>query len=73
LGSYSSDHVTGVILGITMDRYIKFNGLKYLVLGLNIDYYSTNYNSLSPDLNKSALNFSLTAAYKFWFNKKRQK
>jgi len=69
LGSYSSDYVTGVILGVTLDRYIKFNGLKYLVLGLNIDYYSTNYNSISPDLNKSALNFSLTAAYKFWFNK----
>ncbi len=70
LGSYSSDFVTGVVLGLTMDRYIKFNGLKYLVLGLNIDYYSTNYNSISPDLDRSAINFSLTAAYKFRFNKK---
>jgi hypothetical protein len=70
LGSFSSDFFTGVILGGTLDRYIKFQGFKYLVIGLNIDYYSTNYGTISPDLNKSSWNFSITAAYKFWFKNK---
>ena len=73
LGSFSSDFVTGVIFGGTLDRYIKLKGFKYLVLGLNLDYYSTNYGKISPDLNKSALNFSITAAYKFWFKYKLTK
>ena len=67
LGSFSSDYVTGIIFGGTLDRYFKFQGFKYLVIGLNIDYYSTNYGTLSHDLNNSSLNFSITAAFKFWF------
>lgn len=69
LGSFSSDFVTGAIFGITLNRYFEFHRFKYLILGINIDYYSTNYSAISPDLNKSSLNFSLTAAYKLWFHK----
>jgi hypothetical protein len=70
-GSFHSDYIAGLIAGVTIDRYIEFHDFKYLVLGLNIDYYSTNYHTLSPQLNKTALNFSLTVAYKCWFKKSK--
>jgi len=67
---YMSNFVMGVIVGISLDRYIKLKDFKYLVLGLGIDYYSTNYQSISSNLNRSSMNYSLTIGYKFWFSKK---
>jgi hypothetical protein len=67
--SYTSETIAGVLFGITLERYFKLNVFRYLVLGLNIDYYSTNYGSISPDLNRGSINYSLTAAYKFWYQR----
>jgi hypothetical protein len=69
-GSYTSDMITGAILGMTLNRYIKLRELRYLVIGLSIDYYTTNYRSVSRDLKRSSLNYSLDITYKFWYSKR---
>ncbi len=61
--------IAGAIIGLTLEKYIKLKDLKFLVINLNFDYYSTNYNSISRDLKRSSLNCSLTVAYKFWYSK----
>jgi len=68
-GSYTSEMIAGAIIGLTLERYIKLKDLKFLMINLNFDYYSTNYNSISRDLIRSSLNCSLTVAYKFWYSK----
>jgi len=69
-GSYTSDMIAGAVLGLTLNRHIKLRELKYLVIGLNIDYYTTNYRSVSRDLKRSSLNYSFDITYKFWYSKR---
>lgn len=67
--TYTSEMIAGAIIGLTLERYIKLKDLKFLIINLNLDYYSTNYNSVSRDLKRSSFNCSLTVAYKFWYRK----
>lgn len=66
---YSSNFLIGGIVGTSIDRYIELKDNKCLALSLGIAYYSTNYNSISRDLKRSSLNYSLSVAYIFWFKK----
>lgn len=68
--NFKTKNITGANIGIGLDRYFKLKGFRYLVLSLGINYYSTNYNSVSNDLSGSAMNYSLKAGYKFWCCKK---
>lgn len=62
-----SDVISGAIIGLGVNRYTRLKRFNYLVSGLRVDYYSTNYSRLSPNLSRSSLNYSLFLAYKAWF------
>lgn len=67
--SYKSDYISGTIIGVGIDRYIKIKRLNYIVVGFDIDYYSTDYSKLSDDLEPSSVNYSLTIGYKGFFRR----
>jgi hypothetical protein len=66
---YSSDMIFGAIFGIGMERYIRLRTNRFIVISAGIDYYTTDYKSLSSDLNQSSINYSLTVGYKFWYRR----
>jgi hypothetical protein len=66
---YTSDILTGAQIGIGIDRYIKLKRFNYIVFGLGIDYYSTDYSKVSPQMKPSSLNYIFTIGYQAFFRK----
>lgn len=66
---YESDIIMGSQIGLGLDRYIHLKRFNYIVIGLGIDYYTTDYTKISPDMKPSSLNYSLTIGYKGFFRK----
>lgn len=67
--SYKSDYIAGIDLGIGLEQYLKLKRYNYLTFRLGVDYFTTDYSKVSPDLNKSSINYSLKIGYKGWFRK----
>lgn len=66
---YESDIIMGSQFGLGLDRYIKLKRFNFIVIGLGIDYYTTDYSKVSPNMKPSSLNYSLTIGYKGFFKK----
>jgi hypothetical protein len=66
---YESDLIMGAQIGLGLDRYIKLKRYNYIVIGLGLDYYTTDYSKISPHMKPSSLNYSLTIGYKGFFQK----
>lgn len=66
----NNENVPGVELGIGVNRYFRLRRFNFLVARFGIDYYTTNYKSLYSGFGKGGINYSLTLAYKGWYNKK---
>jgi hypothetical protein len=66
---YTSDILMGAQIGIGIDRYIKLRRFNYIVFGLGIDYYSTDYSKVSPQMKPSSLNYMFTIGYQGFFRK----
>ena len=66
---YESDIITGAMIGLGVDRYFKLKRFNYIVIGLGIDYYKTDYSKISSEMKPTSLNYSLTIGYKGFFKK----
>ena len=66
---YESDYIMGTQIGLGLDRYIKLKRFNYIVLGLGIDYYTTDYSKISYNMKPSSLNYTLTIWYKGFFKR----
>ncbi len=66
---YESDIIMGAQVGLGIDRYIKLKRFNFIVIGLGIDYYTTDYSKISSNMKPSSLNYTLTIGYKGFFRK----
>lgn len=66
---YNSEILMGPQIGLGIDRYIKLKRFNFIVIGLGMDYYMTDYAKISPDLKPSSLNYTFTIGYKGFFRK----